>query len=106
MTRTLKLVVVATLMVSLAVPAAGLAEAQKAAAQERSTNGAMWLSIAHPGLGEYYLNGWGNFGSNCPQRKFWLGMIPLYGWPGYLQVLSAIDAKNGRTGDNITPVTE
>ena len=68
---------------------------------ERNYN-AMWLSIAHPGLGEYYLQGWGPFASHCPQRKFWLGLIPIYGWPGYLQVKSAIDARNGRTNDELS----
>jgi hypothetical protein len=63
---------------------------------------AMWLSIAHPGLGAWYLNGWGNFAANCPQNKFWLGFIPFYGWPGYLQVKSAIDAKRGETNDDLT----
>jgi len=67
----------------------------------RSPLAAMWLSAAHPGLGEWYLNGWGHF-ENCPQKKFWLGFIPLYGWPGYLQVKSAIDAKNGQTNDQLT----
>lgn len=62
------------------------------AAGGRSTYNAMWLSIAHPGLGEWYLKGWGSF-EKCPQKKFWLGLIPLYGWPGYLQVKSAIDAR-------------
>ena len=71
------------------------------AAEGRSTYNAMWLSIAHPGLGEYYLKGWGSF-EKCPQKKFWLGLIPLYGWPGYLQVKSAIDARHGRTNDNLT----
>lgn len=65
---------------------------------------AAWLSVAHPGLGEYYNAGWGGFFDNCPQKKFWLGFIPLYGWPGYLQVLSAIDAYHGRTSDNLRPV--
>src|SRR5262245_27324874 len=65
---------------------------------------AMWLSIGHPGLGEYYNQGWGSFWEDCPPRKFWLGFIPLYGWPGYLQVLSAIDAYHGRTSDNLVPV--
>ena len=65
---------------------------------------AAWLSVAHPGLGEYYNAGWGDFFENCPQKKFWLGLIPLYGWPGYLQVLSAIDAYHGRTSDNLRPV--
>lgn len=65
------------------------------------TYAAMWLSIAHPGLGEYYLKGWGSF-EKCPQKKFWLGLIPGYGWPGYLQVKSAIDARHGRTNDDLT----
>jgi hypothetical protein len=72
------------------------------AASGRNPTAAMWLSIAHPGLGEWYLNGWGSFPSNCPQNKFWLGFIPLYGWPGYLQVKSAIDAKRGETNDDLT----
>lgn len=67
----------------------------------RSTYNAMWLSIAHPGLGEWYLKGWGSF-EKCPQKKFWLGLIPVYGWPGYLQVKSAIDARHGRTNDDLT----
>ncbi len=65
---------------------------------------AAWLSVAHPGLGEYYNAGWGDFFEHCPQRKFWLGIIPFYGWPGYLQVLSAIDAYHGRTSDNLRPL--
>ncbi len=65
---------------------------------------AAWLSVAHPGLGEYYNAGWGDFFSHCPQKKFWLGLIPGYGWPGYLQILSAIDAYHGRTSDNLKPV--
>ncbi len=65
---------------------------------------AAWLSVAHPGLGEYYNAGWGDFFENCPQKKFWLGLIPFYGGPGYLQVLSAIDAYHGRTSDNLQPL--
>src|SRR5436190_7850192 len=65
---------------------------------------AAWLSVAHPGLGEYYNAGWGSFFDRCPQKKFWLGLIPFYGWPGYLQILSAIDAYHGRTSDNLRPV--
>jgi hypothetical protein len=75
-------------------PARTLGERRKAA----------WLSVAHPGLGEYYNAGWGDFFENCPQKKFWLGLIPFYGWPGYLQVLSAIDAYHGRTSDNLQPL--
>ena len=65
-------------------------------APARDPDGAMWLSIVHPGLGEWYNAGWGGW-SKCNQKKFWLGMIPGYGWPGYLQVRSAIDARRGRT---------
>lgn len=67
----------------------------------RSRSGAMWLSIAHPGLGEYYLKGWGAW-RKMPQKKFWLGFIPLYGWPGYLQVKSADDAYHCRTNDALS----
>jgi Ca-activated chloride channel family protein len=58
---------------------------------------AMWLSIAHPGLGEGRNAGGG--WARIPKRKFWLGMIPGFGWPGYLQVVSARDAKNCQTND-------
>ena len=81
--------------VLVATPTVSLAK------EARSTTTAMWWSILHPGLGEWYLKGWGGF-DECPQRKFWLGLIPLYGWPGYLQVKSAIDAKHGRTNDKLT----
>jgi len=67
----------------------------------RSKTAATWLSVAHPGLGEWYLNGWGSFSQNAPPRKFWLGFIPIYGWPGYLQIKSAIDANNCETHDEI-----
>jgi hypothetical protein len=67
----------------------------------KDTYKAMWLSIAHPGLGEWYLKNWGSF-EKCPQKKFWLGIIPIYGWPGYLQVKSAIDARHGRTNDELS----
>jgi hypothetical protein len=70
-------------------------------ANGKSPNGAMWFSILHPGLGEYFLNDWGSWSRNMPQKKFWLGFIPFYGWPGYLQVKSAIDARNCRTNDDI-----
>ncbi len=79
-----------------------------AAAAEARTIGdarkAAWLSVGHPGLGEYYNAGWGDFFENCPQKKFWLGLIPFYGWPGYLQVLSAVDAYHDRTSDNLQPI--
>jgi hypothetical protein len=67
----------------------------------RSPEAATWYSVAHPGLGEWYLKGWGGFWENAPQKKFWLGFIPIYGWPGYLQVKSAIDANHCETHDQI-----
>lgn len=78
------------------LPSAGHAETR-----DERTFKAMWWSILHPGVGEWYLKGWGGF-AHCPQKKFWLGFIPIYGWPGYLQVKSAIDARNGRTNDNLS----
>jgi hypothetical protein len=93
-----KRILVGVLIVSFVLT--GFAASTAAAGRNRTA--AMWLSIARPGLGEWYLNGWGSFANNCPQNKFWLGFIPFYGWPGYLQVKSAIDAKNGRTNDTLT----
>lgn len=84
----------------LLAPTASLA-APAECGNGRSTDAAMWYSILHPGLGEWYLRGWGSFNAHAPQKKFWLGFIPIYGWPGYLQVKSAIDAKNCRTNDNL-----
>ena len=61
------------------------------------SGGPMWASIGHPGLGEMINahQGW----NGVPKRKFWLGFIPFFGWPGYLQVVSAIDAAHCRTND-------
>lgn len=96
---------ITTLLVLTALLAtAPAALAQRTAAGKRRA--AAWLSVAHPGLGEYYNAGYGNFFDRCPQKKFWLGFIPVYGWPGYLQVLSAIDAYHGRTTDNLRPIEE
>ncbi len=66
----------------------------------RSSDTAMWYSIAHPGLGEWYLRGFGSF-DKAPQRKFWFGFIPGFGWPGYLQVKSARDASRCRVNDRL-----
>jgi hypothetical protein len=55
-----------------------------------------------PGLGEWSSRDWGSFNANAPQKKFWLGFIPVYGWPGYLQVKSAIDARHCRTNDDLS----
>ena len=74
----------------------------RCAGNNKPRGAAMWYSIGHPGLGEWYLKGWGNFWDKAPQKKFWLGFIPLYGWPGYLQVKSAIDAQHCRTNDDLT----
>jgi hypothetical protein len=85
-------------LAALLAPAAAEARTCK---DGRSATGAMWLSFLHPGLGEYHLRGWGPW-SNLPQRKFWLGFVPIYGWPGYLQVKSMVDANNCRTNDRLT----
>ncbi len=90
----------AVCLFALALLAASPAHAERKCAGGRGAQSAMWFSILHPGLGEYYLKGWGPF-PNAPQKKFWLGFIPFYGWPGYLQVKSAKDASNCRTNDNI-----
>jgi hypothetical protein len=92
-------VAAAVLLVAL-VTAAPAARAEQSC-NGRSPQGAMWWSILHPGVGEWYLRGFGPL-SNAPPRKFWLGFIPFYGWPGYLQVKSAIDAQKCRTNDDLT----
>ena len=86
-------------LVVLAAPA-GAAES-RTCPNNRSPEAATWLSVGHPGLGEWYLKGWGPFWDNAPQLKFWLGFIPIYGWPGYLQVKSAIDAHHCETNDQV-----
>jgi hypothetical protein len=95
----------AALVLLLAAALALLAPAPAGAARRckggRSAEAATWLSIAHPGLGEWSLKGWGPFWDNAPQKKFWLGFIPIYGWPGYLQVKSAIDAHHCRVNDDL-----
>lgn len=95
--QSLLAIAVAAVLVAGAMPAAAESDSRSG----RSTYNAMWMSIGHPGLGEWYLKGWGSF-EKCPQKKFWLGFIPIYGWPGYLQVKSAIDARNGRTNDDLS----
>ena len=67
----------------------------------RDTTSAIALSAAHPGLGEWYLKGSRDFLDTVPPRKFWLGFIPFFGWPGYLQVRSAIDVSQCRVNDRI-----
>jgi hypothetical protein len=90
-----------TLAALLCLMAAAAPLARAEGCDGRSPQGAMWWSILHPGVGEWYLKGFGPL-RKAPPRKFWLGFIPLYGWPGYLQVKSAIDAQKCRTNDELT----
>jgi len=87
-----------TMLCAALVLTAGLTFAWEppAKAPNRNPNAAMWLSIGHPALGEWYNAGWGGW-QNCNRKKFFLGFIPGYGWPGYLQVRSAITARRGGT---------
>ncbi len=89
------------LAATLALAAPAHAAEHRRCPGDRSPEGATWLSVLHPGLGEWSLKGWGPFFDNAPQKKFWLGFIPIYGWPGYLQIKSAIDAHHCRTNDDI-----
>jgi len=91
-----------TVALLLAAPLASRAKEGSRCANGKSKQSAMWLSVAHPGLGEWYLNDWGNFNDHCPQKKFFLGFIPVYGWPGYLQVKSSIDASHCSTNDELS----
>jgi hypothetical protein len=93
--RRLVVLVATALALSAAAPARAESEL---GCGEGTTYNAMWYSILHPGLGEWYLKDWGPM-YKAPQKKFWLGFIPLYGWPGYLQVKSAIDARHCETND-------
>jgi hypothetical protein len=90
----------ALLLASMLFVAAPVAHAEKMCGV-RSAQGAMWWSILHPGVGEWYLKGFGAL-RKAPQKKFWLGFIPIYGWPGYLQVKSAIDSEKCLTNDDLT----
>ena len=98
----IRTIFVAAIAIAIAFLAASPALARESGRcpNGRSSTAAMWLSIAHPGLGEYHLKGWGPW-RNMPERKFWFGFIPGYGWPGYLQVKSAIDASNCKTNDEL-----
>jgi hypothetical protein len=98
--RSIKYVLVVVLAILLLATEAD-AVVRRRCAHDQSPEAATWLSIAHPGLGEWYLKGWGPFFDNAPQKKFWLGFIPIYGWPGYLQVKSAIDSHNCRSNDDL-----
>ena len=63
----------------------------------RTSQIATTLSVLHAGLGEWYIKDWGPV-SRAPQNKFWLGFIPVYGWP-YLSIRSAIDSSRCDTRD-------
>jgi len=63
----------------------------------RSSQAATAFSALHAGVGEWYLKGWGRL-EKAPQNKFWLGFIPVYGWP-YLAIRSAIDSSRCQTLD-------
>jgi hypothetical protein len=65
---------------------------------------AAWLSVGHPGLGELLQRWIGGLLRELPAEEVLARLDPLYGWPGYLQVLSAIDAYHGRTSDNLCPI--
>ena len=91
----------ALIALSLLVGSEASAKGRAHCSNGKSTDAAMWYSILHPGVGEWYLNGFGSMNANAPQKKFWLGFIPGYGWPGYLQVKSAVDARNCRTNDDL-----
>jgi hypothetical protein len=93
-----RIVVLAAVAMLIASPS--YAKTGNKCKDHKANQGAMWLSIAHPGLGEYKLKGWGPW-KNMPPKKFWLGFIPGFGWPGYLQVKSAIDASQCKTNDDI-----
>src|SRR5262249_61385319 len=78
---TMQRILLGAVAIALGVALGGAARAEeKRCPGNRSKQGAMWLSIAHPGLGEDFLKGWGSW-RNMPQKKFWYGFIPLYGWP-------------------------
>lgn len=98
--RLTAVVTAVALVLGAALAAAPAAAEDHVCANGRSKRGAMWLSILHPGVGEYFLKGWGPW-HNMPPRKFWLGFIPIFGWPGYLQVKSAVDAANCETNDRL-----
>jgi hypothetical protein len=95
------LLLLITILVAGVVATPADAATRRRCPNNRSPEAATWPSIAHPGLSEFYLNGWGPFFDNAPQKKFWLGFIPLYGWPGYLQVKSAIDSHHCRVNDDL-----
>jgi hypothetical protein len=87
------------IVLAMAVALAAWAEPAEAkvCAGNRTSQIATALSAVHAGLGEWYIKNWGSL-RNAPQNKFWLGWIPVYGWP-YLAIRSAIDASRCDTRD-------
>lgn len=90
------------LLFTLAAGALLIGFAQRADAARMCSGGksqpaAIAMSAVHAGLGEWYLKDWGPL-ERAPQNKFWLGFIPLYGWP-YLSIRSAIDVSRCQTLD-------
>jgi hypothetical protein len=80
------------------VLASGAAPAEaRVCSRGKTSQIATVLSVAHAGLGEWYLKDWGPL-ERAPQNKFWLGFIPVYGWP-YLAIRSAIDSSRCQTLD-------
>ena len=60
--KTTKLALIGALLLALLAGPALAAEEKSGknrCANGRSKHAAMWLSILHPGVGEYYLKGWG-----------------------------------------------
>jgi hypothetical protein len=54
-----------------------------------------------PASGECCLRGWGPFFEHAPQKEFWLGFIPVFGWPGYLLAKSIFDVRKCRLHDDL-----
>ncbi|HME72034.1 MAG TPA: hypothetical protein VKM54_19515 [Myxococcota bacterium] len=68
----------------------------------RRVPGSCDLAVGRPsGLGEYFLRGWGPFFERAPQKKFWLGFIPVFGWPGDLQAKGICEVRKCRTHDDL-----
>ena len=85
------------LVVGLLVTSGAAPAEARVCAGNRTSQIATVLSVLHAGLGEWYIKDWGPL-SRAPQNKFWLGFIPVYGWP-YLSIRSAIDSSRCETLD-------
>jgi hypothetical protein len=85
------------LAVGLTLASTALPAEARTCSGDKTSEIAAVLSSLHAGLGEWYLKDWGSL-KNAPPNKFWLGFIPLYGWP-YLAIRSAIDSSRCQTID-------